>query len=75
MSRLDFVVLLLVLILLPFCAASVCDINIHSSTGFTLQFIDPDDSVDSDTIQVVVSSGNQDLISELTIVCAKNCTI
>ena len=67
--------LLLVLILLPFCAASVCDINIHSSTGFTLQVIDPDNSVESDTVQLVISYGDQDLISELAIVCVKNCTI
>ena len=67
--------LLLVLILLPFCAVSVCDINIHSSVGFTLQVIDPDNSFESDTVQLGTLSGDQDLISELVIVCAKNCTI
>ena len=75
MSQLDFVMLLLILILLPFCAANVCDINIHSSVGFTLQVIDPDNSFESDTVQLGTLSGDQDLISELVIVCAKNCTI
>ena len=77
MCRLQRILQGLALVLLPFYAVQACNININSSTGFTIQRYVNESSpdFDSDSVQWTISPCNDNSESQLVITCAKYFTL